>query len=334
MNRFPTFYNPGRVGTLFYPNVAAIAAEAAAAKLAPAAEDKQNVHLVIIDMQIDFCHDQGTLNVPGSIGDIQRLIEFIYGQAERITNITCSLDSHLPYQIFHPAWWADEAGNHPAPFTIITYQDLMTGKWRPLVAPTWSTGYVKRLQDSAKKALVIWPYHVPIGGIGNALDPELWSAVFWHSVARKSQPNWWSKGSIPRTEHYSIIQPEIPVPDHPQGGKSKAFLDTLAAADQIFIAGEAESHCVLETVEDLVEEFGSRPDVLEKIYILQDCTSPVRHPDVDFHALAQAQFAKFAQQGVHFINSTDPIPAPAAAIRPAVALTNGQNSIRSLDPVR
>lgn len=305
---FPTFYDPSRIGTLFYPNVPTIATAAQAANLRPATEDKQKIHLVIIDMQVDFCHAQGNLNVPGSVGDMQRLIEFIYKYADRLTNITCSLDSHLPHQIFHPAWWADEQGNHPAPFTMITYNDIKTGKWRPLVAPVQSTNYVKKLEDMAKKTLVIWPYHVLIGSVGNALDPELWSAVFWHSLARKTQPTWLTKGSIPLTEHYSIIQPEVPVPDHPLGGKNKAFLDTLADADVVLIAGEAESHCVLETVEDLVEDFGSRSDALKKIYFLRDCTSPVLHPDVDFHALALNRFSEFEKRGVNFINSTDALP--------------------------
>ncbi|HRQ37237.1 MAG TPA: hypothetical protein PLD25_04910 [Chloroflexota bacterium] len=306
--QFPTFYQPQQIGKLFYPDYAAIAAEAATTNLPPATEDKQNIHLVIIDMQVDFCHPDGSLFVPGSVGDIQRTIEFIYSNAARITNITCSLDSHLPHQIFHPAWWADENGNHPAPFTLITYADIKAGKWRPLVAPVQSTTYVRQLEEQAKKTLTIWPYHVMIGSMGNALDPELFSAILWHSLARKTQPTWLTKGTIPLTEHYSIIQPEVPVPNHPMGGKNKAFLDTLAEADVVIIAGEAESHCVLETVEDLVEDFATRPDALQKIYFLRDCTSPVIHPDVDFHGIALARFAEFEKQGVNFINSTDKLP--------------------------
>ena len=308
MSNFPNFYDPNRIGSLFYPDVATIAAEAGSANLSPATQDKQNIHLVIIDMQIDFCHEDGSLYVPGAIGDIQRTIEFIYNNAERITNITCSLDSHLPHQIFHPAWWADADGNHPAPFTLISYDDIKNGVWRPLVAPVQSTNYVKKLEQDAKKTLTIWPYHVMIGSIGNALDPELFSAIMWHSIARKTQPTWLTKGSIPLTEHYSIIQPEVPVPNHPMGGKNKAFLDTLSDADVVVVAGEAESHCVLETVEDLVEDFSTKPDALQKIYFLRDCTSPVLHPDVDFHAIAMKRFAEFEKQGVNFIDSTDQLP--------------------------
>jgi nicotinamidase-related amidase len=202
----------------------------------------------------------------------------------------------------------DAEGKHPAPFTIISAQDVEGGKWRPLFKAEWSAQYVQRLQQEAKKQLTIWPYHVPIGAVGNALDPELWSAVFWHAIARGSQPTWWTKGSIPQTEHYSILRPEIEVSGEPQGSLSTDFVQALADYDYLVIAGEAESHCVLETAEDLVEVFRDRPDRLAKIHILKDCTSPVVHPEVDFHAIAQQRFAAYAQLGLRFINSTDPLP--------------------------
>jgi len=308
MVEFPQFYDPGRIGTLFYPDVARIAAEAAAANLPPAAQDQQDVHLMLIDMQVDFCHARGNLYVPGALADIRRTIEFIYRNAERITHISCSLDSHLPGQIFTPSWWIDQDGNHPAAFTIITWQDVQAGRWRPLVEPQWSVEYVRQLEQGHKKQLCIWPYHVQIGSLGHALDPELWSAVFWHSLARRTQPFWLTKGSVPLTEHYSIIQPEVPVPDQPGGTRNQAFLEILERADYILIAGEAESHCVLETLEDLVEHFGQRPEVLKRIFLLRDCTSPVVHPEIDFHTIAMQRFAEFARQGVNFINSSDPLP--------------------------
>lgn len=302
----PKFYDPARTGTLFYLDVAGIAAEAATAQLPAAADDKTKVHLLIVDMQVDFCHEHGTLYVPGAKDDIRRLIEFIYRNAGRITDITCSLDSHLPHQIFHPAWWVDKDGKHPEPFTIITSDDVKNGKWRPVREPEWSLRYVEKLRQRAKKDLTVWPYHVPIGGVGNALDPELWSAVFWHALARGTQPIMWTKGSVPETEHYSILRPEVPVPGVSKTGED--FLAMLRKRDYILIAGEAASHCVLETVEDLVEEFADEPGMLSKLYILRDCTSPVRHPQIDFEAITTRRFAAFKKQGVHFIRSTDPLP--------------------------
>jgi nicotinamidase-related amidase len=308
MSSFPGCYDPARIGTLFHPDMNAIAAAAAACNLSAVVADERKVHLVIVDMQVDFCHENGSLNVPGSLGDIQRLIEFIYRNGAYITHITCSLDSHLPHQIFHPSWWADAKGDHPAPFTLISLDDVERGRWKPLFEAERSVNYVRTLEVQAKKQLTIWPFHVMIGSIGNALDPELWSAVIWHSLARKTQPTWLTKGSIPLTEHYSIIQPEVPAPAHPLGGKNNAFVEALIEADTVIIAGEAESHCVLETVEDLVEEFGENSEWLDKLVLLRDCTSPVIHPEIDFHAIAVKRFSDFERQGVKVVLSTEWLP--------------------------
>jgi nicotinamidase-related amidase len=308
MQRFPSFYDPGRIGTLHYPAVAAIADEAARSGLSPAAEDRVRAHLLIIDMQVDFCHERGTLFVPGAGEDIRRLIEFIFRNAGRITAISCTLDSHLPLQIFHPAWWADARGRHPEPFTIIRHEDIRAGHWRPLWEPDWSCRYVEQLQRQSKKELTIWPYHVPIGGVGHALDPELWSAVFWHAIARHSQPTWLTKGSAPLTEHYSALRPEIPVPGQDATEARAAVLRILDQNDCVVLAGEAASHCVLETIEDLLEEFGPGHPALAKLHVLRDCTSPVKHPEIDFAALVRERFDAYQRQGVRFIASTDPPP--------------------------
>jgi nicotinamidase/pyrazinamidase len=292
---------------LFYPDMDTIAGAAADANLLPAAEGERQVHFLIVDMQIDFCHETGSLYVPGAEEDIRRIIEFIYRNAEKIGKITCSLDSHVPKQIFAPIWWVDAEGRHPEPYTVITADDVEEGRWRPLEMPEWSREYVRELERQAKKQLLIWPYHVLIGSMGHALDPELWSAVIWHSLARKVDPELLMKGTIPETEHYSIIEPEIEPPGHSGSLKNQDLLDRFAAADAVYIAGEAESHCVLETVEDIVAEFNEESGLLEKVTVLEDCTSPVVHPDIDFHAIAQEQFAEFAKQGLRLAKSTDPL---------------------------
>jgi len=304
MARIPRFHDPRRIGTLFYPDVSKIAAQAARAGLPPASEDLCRTHLLIVDMQVDFCHERGALHVPGAKEDLARLIEFIYRRAESITSITCSLDSHLPHQIFTPSWWSDARGRQTPAFTIVTRDDLDQGIWRPRREPAWSRRYLRRLERTAKKALTIWPYHVPIGGVGQALDPELWSAVFWHALARESQPTFWTKGSNPKTEHYSLIRPEIPVSSSDAGGRG--LLRLLRSQDRIIVAGEAASHCVLETLEDLVEEFGGQPRALRRLCLLRDCTSPVAHPRVDFAALTEKRFAEFERMGIRFIKSGDP----------------------------
>src|SRR5512139_930820 len=130
MPHAPSYHDPARIGTLFHPDAAAIAAEARAAGLPPAELDRRRVLLLIVDMQVDFCHAGGALSVPGALGDLQRLIAFIHRNAAQITQVICSLDSHHAFQIFHPAWWVDANGAHPPPFTLVTPADVDAGRWR------------------------------------------------------------------------------------------------------------------------------------------------------------------------------------------------------------
>ena len=81
MSQYPQFYDSQRIGTLYYPDAARIAEEAAAAGLPPASADARNVHLLLIDMQVDFCHPSGSLYVPGALGDVQRTVEALASQA-------------------------------------------------------------------------------------------------------------------------------------------------------------------------------------------------------------------------------------------------------------
>ena len=308
MAQTPNYYDVNRIGTLFYPDVQTISEQAIAANLKTTENDDPTVLLLLVDMQVDFCHKQGTLHTPGALDDIQRVIEYIFKHAEHISHIASSLDSHYPLQIFHPAWWRDNQGNHPKPMTQITLDEVESGKWQPIYEKEWSLDYVKNLEDQAKKKLMIWPYHVPIGGVGHMLDPELWSAVFWHSIARREQPSWWQKGDIDKTEYYSVFQPEIDVSDEPGGDLRTDYVETIKKYDYVIVAGEAESHCVLETAEDLVTIFKGEPEQLKKIYFLRDCMSPVQHPEIDFKKIANEAFEKFEKQGIQFLTSKDDLP--------------------------
>jgi nicotinamidase-related amidase len=48
--------------------------------------------------------------------------------------------------------------------------------------------------------------------------------------------------------------------------------------------------------------------LVEKVYLLEDCTSPVVIPGVmDYTDPADAAFRRFADAGMHVVRSTDPI---------------------------
>lgn len=303
----PDFYDPQQAGQLYTPAVLTAIQAGSAAKLSPAADDDHKIMLLLIDVQVDFVHPDGSLSVPGAVDDTRRTIDWLYAHAAQITTIGASLDSHLPIQIFSPAWWVDADGQHPAPFTVITSDAVQARHWQPVYEPTWSAEYVEKLEDQAKKALMIWPYHTLIGTPGHDLMPALYEAIAYHSAARQTQPQMLTKGSIPKTEHYSMLEPEVKVPDHPQGVLNRDFLDLIAGHDLVYIAGQAKSHCVLETVTSMMRHFAETPVAISKLRVLMDCASAVAHPDIDFDALANETLAGYEQQGLTLARSTDPI---------------------------
>jgi len=278
------------------------------ASFSAAHEDREKIALVLVDYQHDFADPSGTLYVPGSQDDVARLLTWFYTNANKISSIYASLDTHLPFQIFYSSWWIDpKTGQHPQPFTAITAEDVTSRRWVPVLQPEWSIKYVLKLQQQAKKGLMIWPYHTMEGSLGHMLFAPISEAIAWHSAARHTQPTYVVKGRTIRTEFYGIFGAEVPDPDDPESALNGKLLDTVMKHDKVYIAGEAKSHCVLETERQLVNRFGSQPEMLKKLHFLRDCTSSVQHPSIDFDGLAEVELADMERRGVQMVLSTDPV---------------------------
>jgi nicotinamidase-related amidase len=297
-------------------------------KIKPAADDSFKICLVAVDVQNAFCIPEFELFVAGRSGrgavdDNRRLCEFIYRNLDMITQICPTMDTHQAMQIFHAAFWINDKGEHPAPFTLISAEDVEEGRWRlnPMLAPVLGIDeeyarrhllhYTKALKEGGKYELTIWPYHALLGSIGHALVSAVEEAIFFHSIARHTQPSFQVKGDNPLTEHYSVLGPEVlEGPDgEPIAQKNVEFIEKLLQFDAVIIAGQAKSHCVAWTIDDLLQDIYVRDKKLaEKVYLLEDCTSPVVVPGVmDYTEEADAAFRRFADAGMHVVRSTDPI---------------------------
>jgi nicotinamidase-related amidase len=149
-----------------------------------------------------------------------------------------------------------------------------------------------------------------LGGIGHALVAGFEEAVFFHGVARYSNPEFQVKGDRPLTEHYSMLGPEVtegPEGD-PLGGKNTRLIEKLLGFDAVVVAGQAKSHCLAWTIDDLLEEEELGNRLAERTYLLEDCTSPVVVPGVvDYTDEADAAFLRYAAAGMHVVRSTEPL---------------------------
>jgi nicotinamidase-related amidase len=328
----PSHFDRTKVGAIWrveYQNRAE-EAEAWAGRhgIGPASNDEKQICLLLVDCQNTFCIPGFELFVAGRSGhaavdDNVRLCEFVYRNMGDITSIHPTMDTHKAMQIFHPIFLIDADGRHPAPMTEISVADVETGRWRvnPSVADNVEgrsyerlqahlLHYCRRLDESGKFSLMIWPYHAMLGGIGHALVPAVEEALFFLNVARRSQTRFEVKGDNPLTEHYSVLSPEVveDADEIPIAHKNEALIGTLLRYDAVIIAGQAKSHCVAWTVEDLIAEALMRGrELVKRIYLLEDCTSPVVTGPVDFTERASEAFRRFAEMGVHIVRSTDPI---------------------------
>lgn len=291
--------------------------------------DTTRVLLMPVDMQNTFCLPQFELFVggrsgQGSLDDVRRLCQFIYHNLPFITEIHPTLDTHRAMQIFHSIFWVDASGRHPEPYTLLSQTDVEEGVWQvDADVAAWVAGgdldwlrrfarhYVERLSQGGKYDLTIWPYHAMSGGIGHALVSSLEEAIFFHGVVRSSQPTFEIKGSNPLTENYSVLRPEVlDGPDgEPIAHRNERFIRELLDFDVAIIAGEAKSHCVAWTIEDLLTEIKAQdPALVKKVYLLEDCTTPVVVPGgVDYTQEADEAFARFEAEGMHVVHSNQPM---------------------------
>jgi nicotinamidase-related amidase len=295
--------------------------------IAPAAEDDRRVCLLLVDIQNTFCIPDFELFVGGRSGngavdDNRRLCEFIYRNLANISRMTVTLDTHRPIQIFHAVFFVDAEGRHPPPYTLITPEDVESGRWRGNPAAAAALGetleglqehlthYTRALSAGGRYALTVWPYHAMLGGIGHALVSGVEEAVFFHSVARGSQPDFQVKGDNPLTESYSALGPEVlsDAAGRPVAHTNHALLRALTEYDAVIVAGQAKSHCVASSVSDFLDRIEGRlPDVAGRFYLLEDCTSPVVVPGaIDYTDEADAAFDRFRAAGMHIVRSTTP----------------------------
>ena len=244
--------------------------------------------LICVDFQNDFL-EGGALAVSGGKADVEKTINFINNH--KIDKIICSLDTHTKNQIFHKCYWKNSNGETPSDYTVITAEDVRNNKWIPVgCSKEYALEYLDYIENKGKKNLCIWPYHCLIGTTGAAIEPSLAKVVYEHDNL------FLQKGMDLNTEMYGIIKPE-----YDTGYINLDMLEEIQKYNEVYIAGEAKSHCVLETIKQLVEYFSEDKNTLEKIIVLQDCMSSIP----GFEETTEKELNELASKGIKLKNSTD-----------------------------
>ena len=215
-----------------------------------------------------------------------------------------TLDSHHKYDIAHPGSWKEVAtGKQPAPFTLISSKDLADGKYTTSDAELlpWAKEYTLALEAGGRFQLCIWPEHCLIGSPGHNVQPDVQAGLTsWLSRKGSGRVYWHLKGQNRKTEMYSALKAEVPVPDDPGTHLNTSLLSKiLSTPGKIYVAGQARSHCVAFTVRDLVANLGGR--AAGDVVLVRDCMSDVP----GFEESGEKFFDDMEKLGVGFCDSGD-----------------------------
>jgi len=255
--------------------------------------------LLIIDPQNDFCNpgdaagnNKGSLYVPGAEKDMKDLAKWILDNRKGLDYIGVTVDSHQPNDISHPSFWQDKTGNYPSPFSVITSKDVEQGKWTPRFDPKRCLDYLKALEAQGEFPHVIWPTHCVVGSEGAAIYQPLMDAMIkwtesgqWYQIV--------AKGTFPFTEHFGAFMAQIPDPQRPETQLNQGLIKTLEVYQNVYLAGEAKSHCVANSLKQVMNE---APDLAVKFIILEDTMSNVP----GFEKIADPIYDKAKKMGVRF----------------------------------
>lgn len=255
---------------------------------------------LIIDAQYDFCHPDGALFVPGAEQDVDRMATLIRQHANQINHIVVTLDTHHVLDIAHPLFWHDASGNHPAPFTQITGEDIDAGRWLPRFSADKAKKYVHDLEADGQFAHFIWPEHCLVGSRGAALHDTLFDALKAWSSHRDLDYVAVQKGLYPLSEHFGIFRAQVPDPAVSETQLNTALIADLARFDTVYLMGEAKSHCVANSLKQLLD---FAPELVPKLVIVTDCMSDVAglgHLADPIYAEAHTRNVRFAESGAVF----------------------------------
>lgn len=253
---------------------------------------KKRSALVIIDPQNCFMNlPEAPLPVTGAVSDMMRLTHLLLFSGTLFERIFISLDTHPSDHISHAVRWVDAYGNHPAPFTIITHEAYLRGEWRAahIADQEWQGEYLRLLT----RPHCIWPVH--------GQKPS-WEWQVYDSLAAELKGHnctYIEKGVHRDTEQFGIFGADVPYPGALETEISPGLIAKIDDFDRIVFAGEASSHCVMDSVNQFLEHMPSKD--FSKVVLLQDCMSPVH----GFEQVAADWMSSLVQRGVIVTDSAD-----------------------------
>ena len=240
-------------------------------------------NFLIIDPQVDFC--TGSLAVAGATEDMDRCAVYIDSHGEEIECIMVTLDSH-PFNIAETLWWKNvDTGEHPAPFTKLFISPQTIAE---IVVDTNGNEYTTTIPEFYSRSLAyirslppgtthtVWNPHCRFGSLGWTVQANLHAALQRWEQKTGRFVKYVLKGQSPWTEHFSAVRAVVPIASDPQT-QTNHIIREFIEQRETKVAGEALSHCVGDTLSDVISDIQSMSDPrkVQNIVLIENACSNV-----------------------------------------------------------
>ena len=170
-------------------------------------------------------------------------------------------------------------------FYVMNFKDMFKDK---------VVDYLRRLIEQGEYKHTIWPEHCLYGSEGAAITPVLMEALTcWAREGKYYEVV--EKGLNPSTEFFGAFRANIPLAGAVDTEFNVKLKDELEMYDVIWLAGEAKSHCVANTLKQMFDY----PEIIRRLVILEDCMSNISGCE----DLAISIYEKAACMGARFVTS-------------------------------
>ena len=268
--------------------------------------------LLLVDYQKCFTRPDGALFVKGADEDVKRVKSFISSRDD-IAKVCITGDFHQPKMISFPNYWINDKGEHPAPFSSISKQDVIDGVWKrngsvngdygDLNNETteWPIDYFESLESKNEETLNssfelrIWPYHAIAGTEGCCFDDIGMEGIYDKLTIIM-------KGTNPNTEQQGALQPDFSILNRIDASIFSWLKEWAKSDDILAISGEAMDICLAYTVYSLIDNlsiFGDLEVLKSRIVLIRDFMSPI-YPE-----LGKEFLDKMTSLGIKIKNSSE-----------------------------
>ena len=242
----------------------------------------KKANLLIVDPQKCFTTKSGALFVPNADVDVVNIANMITNHIDTIGSIAVTGDFHPTVMISFPNYWVNVNGEHPAPFTVISVEDIENGTWKTADPDNqeWALYYVKKLDENNTTKnnnffdLRIWPYHGIVGTDGAMFDQVILNAI---APYMEDKVTIVMKGMNPHTEQQGALEADVPVPGDSETAKNTQLANWLdkaiANGGDIIAGGEALDICFAYTIYSILNYLPA--EYHNRLVILIDCASPI-----------------------------------------------------------